>query len=411
MTDRDPAKRQATTALLVLCVSVVLGLSVWFAASAAAPQLQSRWGLDGGRAGLLTSLVQLGFVAGTLVAALLNLADIVPSRIYFSVSTAGAAMANAALLAVPDYRWALVTRFATGFLMAGVYPPAMKMAATWYQKSRGLAIGTVVGALTLGKSTPYLVDAFGGAGIEWIVASTSVCGLAAATLIAVTWSDGPFAFPKRTFSWTLAGEVVRDRRWRLATGGYLGHMWELYAFWTWITAWVTASWAARAHLPADTPPGTAAKLVGFAAIAVGAIGCVWGGRTADRIGYAPLTIRALATSGSCALLAGVLFGRGLLLLLPLVLVWGFFVIADSAQFSAMVTELVEPHAVGTALTLQVAFGFLLTTVTIQLVPWAAELIGWRWSFLILVPGPLFGIGSIRRLRGNPGSASVVERPR
>jgi len=411
VTDPDPPTRRAAAALLILSVSVVLGLSVWFAASAAAPQLQLRWGLDSGQAGLLTSLVQLGFVAGTLIAALLNLADIFPSRSYFAASTAGAALANAALLVVPDYGWALAARFATGFFMAGVYPPAMKMAATWYRRSRGLAIGTVVGALTLGKSTPYLVDAFGGAGIEWIVWSTSLCGLTAATLIAVAWHDGPFAFPKRTFSWSLAGDVVRDRRWRRATGGYLGHMWELYAFWTWITAWVAASVSARAHFPVHAAPDTAAKLVGFAAIAVGAIGCVWGGKTADRIGYAPLTIRALAASGSCALLAGAVFGQGLALVLPLVLVWGFFVIADSAQFSALVTEVVQPHAVGTALTLQVALGFLLTTVTIQLVPWAAELIGWRWSFLILVPGPLFGIASIRRLDRNPERTGVVVQPR
>ena len=409
MTESAPPKRDAAAALLLLSISVVLGLSVWFAASAAAPQLQLRWGLDAGRAGLLTSLVQLGFVTGTLTAALLNLADIVPSRRYFAVSTAGAAVANAALLAVPGYGWALVSRFATGFFMAGVYPPAMKMAATWYRSSRGLAIGTVVGALTLGKSTPYLVDALGGAGIEWIVLSTTACGLTAATLIALTWRDGPFAFPRRPFSWRLAGDVVRNRSWRRATGGYLGHMWELYAFWTWITAWVAASAAARAGLSQQTP-AAAAKLVGFAAIAVGALGCVWGGRTADRIGYAPLTIRALAASGSCALFAGAVFGHGLVLVLPVVLVWGFFVIADSAQFSALVTEVVEPHAVGTALTLQVALGFLLTTVTIQLVPWTAELIGWRWSFLILVPGPVFGIFSIRRLRGNPEKAGVVEHP-
>jgi len=410
VTDPGPARRQAAAALLLLSVSVVLGLSVWFAASAAAPQLQQKWGLDGGQAGLLTSLVQLGFVAGTLMAALLNLADIVPLRRYFAVSTAGAALANAALLAVPDYGWALTTRFATGFFMAGVYPPAMKMAATWYRSSRGLAIGTVVGALTLGKSTPYLVDALGEPGIEWIVLSTTGCGLAAATLIAVAWRDGPFAFPKRTFSWGLARDVIRNRSWRLATGGYLGHMWELYAFWTWITAWVAASAATRAHLPLEAPSHAATKLVGFAAIAIGAVGCVWGGRTADRIGYAPLTIRALAASGSCALLAGLLFGRGIVLLLPFALVWGFFVIADSAQFSALVTEVVEPHAVGTALTLQVALGFLLTTVTIQLVPWAAALIGWRWSFLILVPGPLFGIASIRRLLRNPEKGTVVEQP-
>jgi predicted MFS family arabinose efflux permease len=172
VTDRSAEGRRAAAALLLLSVSVVLGLSVWFAASAAAPHLQLEWGLDARQAGWLTSLVQLGFVAGTLTAALLNLADIVPSHRYFAVSTATAALANAALLVVPDYAGALLSRFGTGFFLAGVYPPAMKMAATWYRDSRGLAIGIVVGALTLGKSTPYLVDAFGGASMEWIVLST-----------------------------------------------------------------------------------------------------------------------------------------------------------------------------------------------------------------------------------------------
>ena len=399
MTDRRPESRRAASALLLLSVAVVLGLSVWFAASAAAPRLQLRWGLDATRAGWLTSLVQLGFVAGTLTAAVFNLADIVPARRYFATSTAAAALANAALLAAPDYGWALVSRFVTGFLLAGVYPPAMKMAATWFRKGRGLAIGTVVGALTLGKSTPYLVDALGGAGIEWIVLSTSACGILGAGLVAIGYRDGPHAFPRRPFSWRLVGDVVRGREWRLATGGYLGHMWELYAFWTWIAAWVAASSAAHAGLPVGTPAGSGAKLAAFAAIAIGALGCVWGGRVADRIGYGPLTIRAMLVSGSCALLVGLLYGASLALLLPLILVWGFFVIADSAQFSALVTEVVEPHAVGTALTLQVSLGFLLTTATIQFVPWISELVGWRWSFAILAVGPALGITSIRRLSG------------
>ena len=251
------------------------------------------------------------------------------------------------------------------------------------------------------------MDVFGGAGIEWIVLSTSACGLLGAALVAIGYRDGPHVFPRRPFSWGLVADVVRDRDWRLATGGYLGHMWELYAFWTWIAAWVAASSATHAGLPVGTPAGSGAKLAAFAAIAIGALGCVWGGRVADRIGYGPLTIRALLVSGTCALLVGLLYGASLALLLPLILVWGFFVIADSAQFSALVTEVVEPHAVGTALTLQVSLGFLLTTATIQLVPWISDLVGWRWSFAILAMGPAFGIASIRRLSG-PETRRIVE---
>ncbi len=420
MTDPDPGRdraREARSVLAVLSLAVLLGMSVWFAASAAAPHLQVQWGLDVTRAGWLTSLVQLGFVVGTLAAALLNLADLVPARAYFSVSAAGAALANGALLVAPGYRTALLSRFLTGVFLAGVYPPAMKMAATWYRSRRGLAIGTLVGALTVGKATPYLVEVAGGAGIRFIVLSTSACGLLAALLVGAAYRDGPYAFPRRPFSWKLAAGVMRGREWRLATGGYLGHMWELYAFWTWIPAWLAASAAHRAGLPPGSPPGPGIRLASFAAIAIGGAGCVWGGRVADRIGYEPLTIRAMAASGTCCLLVGSLFGRPLPAMLPLVLVWGFFVIADSAQFSALVTEVVEPHAVGTALTLQVALGFLLTMVTIQLVPWISEAVGWRWAFPVLAIGPGLGIGSIGRLarirrrgNGNSGTSRAVPGP-
>ncbi|MDT8437223.1 MAG: MFS transporter, partial [Gemmatimonadota bacterium] len=359
MTDAGAPRGAARRSLAVLSAAVLLGMSVWFAASAAAPHLAERWALDPSRAGWLATLVQLGFVAGTLAAAVLNLADVVPARRYFAASSAAAALANAALVVVPDYEWALVTRFFTGFFLAGVYPPAMKMAATWFVRGRGLAIGTLVGALTVGKAMPWLVDVAGGAGIGFIVLGTSAGGGLAALLVLAGYRDGPYAFPRRPFAWGLVGDVVRGRKWRLATGGYLGHMWELYAMWAWIATFLAASERARLGLPAGAPAGVPVKLAAFVAIAVGAAGCVWGGWVADREGYEPLTMRAMAASGTCALLVGLFFGASPLLLMPIVLAWGFFVIADSAQFSALVTEVVEPHAVGTALTLQVAAGFLL----------------------------------------------------
>lgn len=383
--------------LALLCTAELLGMSVWFAASAVSPYLRSVWGLSVGQAGWLTTSVQLGFVAGTIVAAVLNLADVVPSRSYFAVSALLAAAANAALLAATTYGTAIALRFATGFFLAGVYPPGMKMAATWFRANRGLAIGALVGALTVGKASPYLVDAIGGAGIGFVIWSTTASAAAAALLVSLGYRDGPFAFGRRPFSWGLVGTVVRDREWRLATGGYLGHMWELYAFWTWIAAFLAASSAARAGAPWAGEYSGAVKLVAFAAIAAGGPACVWGGRVADRIGREKLAIGALSASGSCALLAGVLFGSSFVLLLPLALVWGCFVIADSAQFSALVTELSPSHAVGTALTIQVAVGFLLTMVTIQLIPAIAEVAGWRWAFPVLAAGPAFGIATMRRL--------------
>ncbi len=390
--------RAAWRTLAVLAFAVLLGLSVWFTAGAVAPRIQARWGLSVAQAGWLTTMVSLGFVVGTVTAAILNLADVIPARRYFAVSVVMAALSNASLLVAPGPATALLTRFFTGFFLAGVYPPAMKMAATWFRRNRGLAIGTLIAALTVGKASPYLVDVFGGAGIGFTVLSTSAAGLLAAVIITIGYTDGPYRFPTRPFSWGLVGSVVRDRPWRLATGGYLGHMWELYAFWAWIGAFLAASERFRLGLPAATPVDATTRLAAFVAIAVGGAGCVWGGRVADRIGYEPLTIRAMAVSGSCALLVGLFFGSPLFVLLPVVMVWGFFVIADSAQFSALVTEVVEPHAVGTALTLQVAAGFLLTMVTIQLVPLISEAIGWRWVFPVLAVGPVAGIASMRRLQ-------------
>lgn len=408
--------RAAWRALAVLFLAVLLGLSVWFTAGVVAPRIQVRWGLSQAQAGLLTTTVSFGFVVGTLAAAVLNLADVLPARRYFAVSAALAALSNAALLLASGPGTALLTRFFTGFFLAGVYPPAMKMAATWFRRNRGLAIGTLIAALTIGKASPYLVDVFGGVGIRFTVLSTSVAGLLAALIITIGYSDGPYRFPSRPFSWGLVGSVVRNRPWRLATGGYLGHMWELYAFWAWISAFLAASERLRLGLPADSAVDATTRLAAFAAIAAGGAGCIWGGRVADRIGYEPLTIRALAVSGSCALVVGLFFGSPLFVLLPVAMVWGFFVIADSAQFSALVTEVVEPHTVGTALTLQVAAGFLLTMATIQLVPLIAGSIGWRWAFPVLALGPVAGITSMRRLQelrrkprpGNSNSSSVVQ---
>jgi MFS family permease len=340
----------------------------------------------------LTTIVQLGFVLGTAASAVLNLADVVPAKKLFAWSALAGATANLGLLAAPDYPTALACRLLSGFALAGVYPPAMKMIATWFRSARGLAVGTVVGALTVGKAGPYLVHAIPGAGIVPVVLSASLAAVAAAALIGFGYREGPYPFPPRPFSWGLVGTVLREPRWRLATGGYLGHMWELYSFWTWIPVWLAASAVARGH---GTRVSTDA--VAFAAIAIGGVGCVWGGLASDKRGRAWLVTLAMAVSGTCALLIGFAFGASWWLVVPIALVWGWFVIADSAQFSVMVTESVPAHAVGTALTLQVSLGFLLTMVSIQLVPPVAEAIGWRWAFPMLALGPMVGIAAIRRL--------------
>ena len=388
--DSDPARWKI---LALLSVAVLSGMSIWLTASAIAPELQRTWGLTSSQVGWLTTLVQLGFVTGTAVAALLNLADVVPSRWYFAASGVLGSLANAAILVAPGYGSALVFRFLTGFFLAGVYPPAMKMIATWFRSSRGMAIGAIVGALTVGKATPYLLKLFEGSSLVPVITGSSSAAVVGAVLILVAYRDGPYPFLRPAFSWGLVMRVIKDRPTRLATGGYLGHMWELYAMWATVGLYFSEFFTGVGNANS-----LSADLTAFGVIAVGGVGAVVAGRWADRWGRERTTIWMMAISGSCAITMGWLMNASAWIVVPVALIWGFTIVADSAQFSAVVTEVAHPELVGTALMLQTSVGFALTAVSIQATIWLADVAGWQVAYGMLALGPVLGIISMARLR-------------
>jgi MFS family permease len=377
-------------------------MSLWFSGSAVVPSLTKEWHLNPTSAGWLTLSVQIGFVAGTLLSALFNLPDVISPRHLFTLSALGGAIVNAI------FGWwahepslAMVLRFLTGMFLAGVYPPAMKILATWFRRGRGMALGILVGALTLGKATPYLVNGIGSANWRYNILFVSVLALAGGLLVLFFISDGPLALPAARFDLRQAERVFRNRGVRLANFGYFGHMWELYAMWTWIPFMIRASLADRNSHAAFAEVGS------FVVIGSGAIGCVVAGLIADRIGRTIVTSAAMAISGSCCLLIGFFFGAHPIALLIVAAIWGASVVADSAQFSACVTELGDPRYIGTALTIQTCLGFLLTTISIELIPRIEKMVTWRYAFVILAPGPLFGVVSMLRLRRVPEAEKIA----
>jgi MFS family permease len=385
--------------LAVVSVAQFLGMTLWFSATAVTTLLIDHFQIAPGHAAWLTMAVQAGFVAGTLLSALLNVADVLNARVLMFIGSLVGACANAAVLVAPGGMAVIGLRFVTGASLALVYPPAMKIAAGWFKDSRGFALGLLIGALTLGKAFPYLLTALFGSEWRAPMLLASVLALLGGTLVLLTVRDGPFVAPTAPFDPHAIRKVFGSRGARLATYGYLGHMWELYAMWTWVGVFATASFTAYGISDA----GHAGSIAAFVAIASGAAGCGLAGYIADRAGRARVAMWAMLVSAACALLTAAVFGRSPILLYALIVLWGFSVVADSAQFSALVSEYAPRDHVGTALTLQTCVGFLLTMVTIEGLPRVAAATSWQWASLLLVPGPLLGAYAMFRIRADgPG---------
>ncbi|WP_328346395.1 MFS transporter [Streptomyces violaceus] len=370
----------------------VLGMAMWFSASAVLPALREAWQLNDFQAGWLTASVQVGFVVGAVTSAVLNLPDRFPPQRVAAVAALGAAAATAAVPLFADgLAPAVLLRLCTGFFLAGVYPVGMKLMASWFGPAgRGLALGLLVGALTIGSALPHLINGLGDLPWQGVLFAAAGLGACAATVSLTSVRPGPHLSGGRTRPrprYVL--EMFRERGPMLANLGYFGHMWELYALWTWLPSFVRAG----------TDGGdTAVGLVVFTAIGVaGLAGCLLGGWAADRFGRAPAAGTALVVSGLCCLASPLVHTAPWPVLMVVLLVWGAAVIADSGVFSTVLSETADSRYVGTALTAQTAIGFLLTVVTINLVPVLADATDWRYAFLILAPGPLLGALAMRAL--------------
>jgi MFS family permease len=392
---RDVSSRRV---LFLLSLAELLAMSLWFTGTAVIPQITTLWHSDLALGSWLTIAVQIGFSIGAITFALFNIPDVFSPIKVLVASAVLAAAANAAFaFFAAEPLTAILLRGATGFFLAGVYPVGMKIIAGWFQRGRGLALGIMIGALTVGSAVPHAANAIGGIPWRGVVLLGSLQALLGAVIVFAGVREGPFAMPQSRFDPAQIFEIVRNRPLRLANLGYLGHMWELYSMWGWIAVIFAAStgWSRMQY-----------EWVAALAIAIGAVGCIWAGAASDRLQdqqasmrvaqRARVTIIAMAISSVCCVLAALVLHRPALLA-PLAMIWGIAVIADSAQFSTIISEVSDKNYVGTALTCQVALGFLLTAVVIRLMAAIASHYGWNWALASMALGPLLGIWAMSGL--------------
>lgn len=359
------------------------------------PDLTREFDISDARQAALSSAVQIGFVVGALASAFLGLADRIDPRRLFAFCAVLAALFNASLLVVePGGAASILARFATGALLAGVYPVGMKIAVGWGKEDRGLLVGTLVGALTLGSAAPHFLALLGGADWRWSLIVASIAA-AAGGVLCLFAGLGPFHARAPRMQIRAILLAWTNRKIRYAYAGYLGHMWELYAMWAWIGVALTVSFSN--HM-AEEAAVTLSRLIAFLVIAAGGVASVIAGLLADRVGKANIAILAMVISGSAAVASALSFGGPVWLIIFCVLIWGAAILPDSAQFSALVADHAPPDLAGSLMSFQTALGFALTFFTVQLTPLGAEIIGWQGVFAIMAIGPALGIVGMLRLK-------------
>ena len=383
-------------ALMWICLSVLFALSLWFSASVVAQEIIELWHIQPKFEAWLSASIPIGFVTGAFVSAYFGLADRFNVRYIFALSATAGALFNGVIIFVDEAAIGIVLRILTGVSLAGVYPVAVKMLSEWFPKKRGVAIGILIASLTVGTSLPHVVTIFL-ASFPWqgVIISSSVLAIIAACIVYFIVEDAPGATKSPPFSFTMLHKVITNKQAMLVNYGYFGHNWELYAMWTWLPTFLSASFLSyQADVSASFVSFISFAVIGLA----GSIGCVIGGIVADKIGRAHLTMLSMTISGTCALLIGFTYGEVMWLTILLALVWGMSIIADSAQFSAAVSEVVEPEYVGTAVTFQMCIGFLITIISINLVPILQQQFGWQSVFAFLAIGPLLGTLAMYRFK-------------
>ena len=391
-------------ALIFVSAATFFTLSVWFSTNAISGALEVEKSVDESAIAILTIAVQLGFVFGTLLIAVTNLSDLLNARTLFAISALLAAITNLLVIPIESTPLLIAARFATGAFLGGVYPPAMKVISGWYTKGRGFALGTMVGALTIGSGSPHLLRSVFSENWQAVIVGSSILAVAGGLILKFIVTDGPHDVNGAKFNPRYLLGALTDRGPRLALTGYLGHQWELYAMWAWIGSFMLYVIGEKSLIGESLD---LASGLTFLVFAIGAVACSYAGIWSEKIGRTAVTSIAMIISGGVAAFIGFIPTEYTILIVILAMIWGASIIADSAQFSTAMTELSDPAYRGTMLTFQTGIGFALTAVSIWLLPIVKDSSGWGWAFAMLALGPVVGTVAMLRLRSLPEASKLA----